>query len=216
MEMAISKAAICLIFTGAVTATWAQEFPARHQHVRKFCEGTLTVDATGIRFSGPKGHAWTWPYAEIQQLKLYPGSIHILSYKDSSNWKLGKDVSYTFTGKFPTEILERQWSAQLDERLVVGQASGLSGRKFPVKQLGLIKGTPGTLTFAESAVVYDAPRDARTWRYSDIQFISSANPFQLTVTTLEKQFEFQLKQPIDESTYNQLWLDIERKNRRIQ
>jgi hypothetical protein len=217
MEMAIGKAAICVILS---STAWAQQFPVHHEHLRKFCAGTLTVDERGIRFSGPKGHAWSWPYEEIQQLTLRAGSIHILSYKDSSNWKLGKDVAYTFTGIFPIELLERQWSAQLDQRFVaavsVGQDSGLSGLKFPVKQLGLTKGTQGTLTFAGDAVVYDTPGDPRTWRYSDIQFISSANPFQLTVTTLEKQFHFQLKQAITESTYNQLWLEIEKKNGRIQ
>jgi hypothetical protein len=217
MEMAIGKAAICVILS---STAWAQQFPVHYEHLRKFCAGTLTVDERGIRFSGPKGHAWSWPYGEIQQLTLRAGSIHILSYKDSSNWKLGKDVAYTFTGIFPIELLERQWSAQLDQRFVaavsVGQDSGLSGLKFPVKQLGLTKGTQGTLTFAGDAVVYDTPGDPRTWRYSDIQFISSANPFQLTVTTLEKQFHFQLKQAITESTYNQLWLEIEKKNGRIQ
>jgi len=217
MEMAIGKTAICLILSGAASL-WAQQFPVHHEHLRKFCVGTLTVDANGIRFNGPKGHAWIWPYAEIQQLTLHPGSIHILSYKDSSNWKLGKDVSYTFTGEFPTEDLERQWSATLDQRFVaaVGQESGLSGLKLPVKELGLTKGTQGTLTFGGSAVVYDTARDPRTWRYNDIQFISSANPFQLTIMTLEKQFRFQLKQAITESAYNQLWLEIEKKNGRIQ
>jgi len=197
---------------------WAQQFTVRHEHLRKFCAGTLTVNANGIHFNGPKHHAWNWPYAEIQQLTLRSGSIHILSYKDSSNWKLGKDVSYTFTGEFPTEDLERQWSATLDQRFVaaVGQASGLSGLKFQVKQLALTKGTQGTLTFGGTAVVYDTVRDPRTWRYNDIQFISSANPFQLTITTLEKQFRFQLKQAITETAYNQLWLEIEKKNGRIQ
>jgi hypothetical protein len=221
MEMAICKTAICLMLTGAASSIWAQQFPAHHEHLRKFCAGTLTVEETGIRFSGPKGHAWNWPYGEIQQLTLSAGRIHILSYKDSSNWKLGKDVAYTFTGEFPIEQLERQWSAQLDQRFVaaVGRASGLSTLKFPVKLLGLTKGTQGTLTFATDAVVYDTPGvpgAPRTWRYRDIQFISSANPFQLSITTLEKQFHFQLKQAITESTYNQLWLEIEKKNGRIQ
>ena len=72
-------------------------------------------------------------------------------------------MAHTFTGKFPIELLERQWSAKLEQR-----------------------------------------------------FISTSNPFQLTVTTLEKQFHFQLKQAITESTYNQLWLEIEKKNGRIQ
>ena len=48
--MAIRKAAICLILSCPV---WAQQFPVRHQHLHKFCVGTLTVDANGIRFEGP-------------------------------------------------------------------------------------------------------------------------------------------------------------------
>ena len=122
LEMAIGKAAICLILG---CAAWAQQFSVRHEHLRKFCVGTLTVDPKGIRFEGPKHHAWNWPYAEIQQLTLRSGSIHILSYKDSSNWKLGKDVSYTFTGEFPTEDLERQWTAQLDQRFVAARRTGI-------------------------------------------------------------------------------------------
>ncbi len=218
--MAIRKAAICLILSSAAFSLWARQFPVRHQHLRKFCAGTLTVDESGIRFSGPLGHAWSWPYGEIQQLTLHPGSIHILSYKDSSTWKLGKDVAYTFTGEFPVELLARQWSAKLDQRFVaavaVGPASALSGVRFPVKQLGLTRGTQGTLTFGENVVVYDTPADPRTWRYSDIRFIGSAGPFELTITTFEKQFRFQLKQALNESTYNQLWLEIEKKNGRIQ
>ncbi len=50
----------------------AAQFPMRHEHLRKFCDGTMTVDETGIRFVGPKGHVWNWPYADIQQLTLLP------------------------------------------------------------------------------------------------------------------------------------------------
>ena len=209
--MAIRQAAICLILTGAA---WGQQFPAHHRHLRKFCAGTLTVDAQSITFQGPK-HAWKWAYQDIQQLTLTPQSIHILSYKDSS-LKLGKDEAYTFTGKFPTESLYRQWSATLDQRFVAALPEKQAGIVIPVKQLALIKGSEGALTFAAQTVTYDSPSAPRTWRYSDIQHISSSGPFQLTLTTLEKQFIFQLKQPISEGTYNQLWLDIEKKNGRIQ
>ena len=212
--MAIGKSAIGIVLA---CAAWAQEFPVRHDHLRKFCEGTLRIDENGIRYEGPKGHAWTWPYSDIQQLTLYPGEIRILSYKDASNWKLGKDAVYTFQGKFPVEELRQQWSAKLDQRFVAAVAApGVSGRAFPAKELGLMKGTQGVLTFGEDAVVYDTTRNARTWRYQDIQYLSNAGPFELTITTLEKQFRFQLKKAIDESTYNQLWLEIEKKNGRIQ
>jgi hypothetical protein len=212
MEMAIRKTAICLILTGAA---WAQQFPAHHRHLRKFCAGTLTVDEEGLTFRGPKHHVWSWPYQEIQQLTLTPQSIHILSYRDSS-LKLGKDKAYMFTGDFPAETLYRRWSAKLDQRFVAAVSTEQSGITFPAKQLGPIKGTDGDLTFATETVTYDSPSAPRTWRYTDIQSISSAGPFQLSLTTLEKQFRFQLKRPITENTYNQLWLDIEKKNGRIQ
>jgi hypothetical protein len=128
-------------------------------------------------------------------------------------------VAYTFTGKIPTETLYPQWRARLDQRFVAavpeGQGSDLP--RIPVKLVGLMKGSEGTLLFAPESVIYTAPAPAsRTWRYSDIQFISSSGPFQLTITTFEKQFNFQLKQPMPESRYNRLWLDIEKRNGRIQ
>ncbi|MCU1236227.1 MAG: hypothetical protein JWP63_4194 [Candidatus Solibacter sp.] len=208
--MAIRQAAICLILAGAA---WAQQFPVRHQHVRKYCEGTLTVDEKGITFQSAKHGELNWPYADIQQLTLGPKSIHILSYKDSS-LLLGRDLTYNFTGVIPSADLYARWSAALDQRFVAAlpEIGDHAGVRFPAKLLDLTKGTESTLVFGADLVGFGA----HTWRYSDIQSIASSGPFQLTLTTLEKQFRFQLKQPISESTYNQLWLDIEKKNGRIQ
>jgi hypothetical protein len=110
----------------------------------------------------------------------------------------------------------------MDQRLVaeIGQSGELPQETFslPVKHLGRIIGSEGTLAFEAESVVYSAPKDAesRTWRYSDIDSISSSDRFQLTIATLEKSFNFQLKQPITEARYNELWLQIEKKNGRIQ
>ena len=213
--MAIRQAAICLILAGSVWAQQipAEQFPVRHQHLRKYCKGTLTVDAKGITFQSSKHDTWNWPYQDIQQLTLTPESIHILSYKDRS-LILGKDVTYNFTGVIPSAELYARWNAALDQRFVaeVDVAGERPGLKFPAKLLDFTKGTESTLVFAQDLVGFGA----HTWRYSDIQSIASSGPFQLSITTLEKQFRFQLKQPINESTYNQLWLEIEKKNGRIQ
>ena len=108
----------------------------------------------------------------------------------------------------------------MDQRFVaaVGQALGPPTRAVPVKHLRPIVGSEGTLEFGAEAIVYSTPAKAesRAWRYSDIETIASSGPFQLTITTLEKGFNFQLKQPITEARYNQLWLQIEKKNGRIQ
>ena len=211
--MAFGKIASCLMLVGTL---WSAQFPVRHEHLRKGCAGTLTVDDAGIRFAGPKKHAWTWRYQDIQQLTLAPGRLNILTYKDSK-LRLGTDVSFTFTGKIPVETLYPQWRAKLDQRFVAAVADEASAAEgIAVKHVNLLRGTQGILSFTPDSVSYASSGDSRTWRYSDIQFISSSGPFQLSITTFEKQFHFQLKQPMAETQYNQLWLDIERKNRRIQ
>jgi hypothetical protein len=114
----------------------------------------------------------------------------------------------------------------MDRRLVMeaGQAEGQSYIwSASVKHRG---GAGGSLAFGDDGIVYtSAARDeSRTWRYQDIDNISTSGPFQLTLTTFEralahysdrKDFNFELKQPITEAKYNELWLLVEKKNRRI-
>jgi len=222
--MAFGKTASCLILAAALAS--AAQFPVRHEHLRKGCAGVMTVDENGVRFTGAKKHAWSWKYEDIQQLRLAPGSIYILTYKDSK-LRLGKDREYNFTGKIPAGDLYALLRDRMDQRFVaaVGQperpATGvpdLPSWSLPVKHLKPIVGSEGMLAFTADAIVYSTPAkaDSRTWRYSDIEGIASSGPFQLTITTLEKGFNFQLKQPITESRYNDLWLQIEKRNRRIQ
>jgi len=70
-------------------------------------------------------------------------------------------------------------------------------------------------------IVYKSTRkgESRAWRYRDIDNIGSSGPFQLTITSFErarmqygsrKDFEFQLKQPLEEARYNDLWLRLNR------
>ena len=193
----------------------AAEFAMRHEHLRKGCDGTLTVDADGIRFAGKKGHEWAWKYEDIQQLTLLPGGLHILTYKDSK-LRLGADLEFRFTGKLPADELYREWSEKLDQRFVAWQSFGREGHRLPAKHLGTIVGSEGALIFAENAIAWESPRESRLWRYQDILNISSSGPFQLTITTFEKQFDFQLKQTLSEARYNRIWLEIERKNGKLQ
>ena len=216
--MAFGKTASCLILVGAALAQAAQ-FTVRHKHLNGGCAGAMTVDENGVSFLGAKKHAWTWKHQDIQELTLAPGSIHILTYKDSKI-RLGADRGYEFTGKIPAGELYPLLRERMDRRFVaaLGEASGPAGWSVPVKHLRPITGSEGTLAFGAEAIVYSTPakEESRTWRYADIESIGSSGPFQFTITTLEKGFNFQLKQPITEARYNELWLQIEKKNGRIQ
>jgi hypothetical protein len=216
MEMAFGKTASCLILASAM---WGAQFTVRHEHLNGGCAGEMTVDENGVRFIGARKHAWRWKYEDIQELRLSPERIYILTYKDRK-LRLGEDRAYNFTGKVPAEELYALLRERMDQRFVaaVGQAIGLPTWSVPAKHLRPIVGSEGTLEFGADAIAYlsSARDESRTWRYSDIDSMASSGPFQLTITTLEKPFNFQLKQPITEARYNQLWLQIEKKNGRIQ
>jgi hypothetical protein len=77
------------------------------------------------------------------------------------------------------------------------------------------------LQVGESQIVYKsaAKGESRVWRYEDIENISTAGPFQLSITTFErarshygnlKGFNFQLKQTLSDARFNDLWLRLNR------
>jgi len=90
-----------------------------------------------------------------------------------------------------------------------------------VKHLLRFGGDEGTLLVGTAEIVYKSARKekSRTWRYEDIDNVSSSGPFQLTITTFErakmhygslKGFNFELKQRLEEARYNDLWLRLHR------
>jgi len=223
--MAIVKTASSIVFASWIVASAAQ-FPVRHEHLYKSCPGTMTADDSGIRFAGPK-HSFAWSYDDIQQLRLEPGKLHILTYADS-RLRLGADREYDFAGDLPMSELYALWKRRMDERFVAEVSQPpVAGFSVPAKHLKPMRGSQGTLVFGSDAILYSSPSrgESRAWRYSDIDSISSSGPFQLTITTFEraptqygsrKGFNFELKQPIQEARYNEIWLQIENKSGRIQ
>jgi hypothetical protein len=108
----------------------------------------------------------------------------------------------------------------LDQRFVAALADATFPVQWsvPAKHLLPITGSEGVLSFGADAVSWSttAKDDSRTWRYQDIANIGSSGPFDFTITTLEKTFHFQLKQTLAERRYNELWMEIEKKNGKIQ
>ena len=222
--MALGKKTGGLILAWAMAATAAQ-FPMRHRHLRGICDGTLEVSEAGVRFAGPKAHAWQWKLDQIRQLELAPDRVVVVSYE---NGRLaGKERSYEFSGAVPAAELYALLKDRMDQRLIAEMAQPPGGATWllPAKHVGRA-GSLGTLELTPETIVYRTPAldESRTWRYTDIASISSSGPFQLTITTFElapaqyggrKDFDFELRQPISEDRYNELWLQVERKNGRI-
>lgn len=192
---------------------------ARHNHLRKACSGVLVFGERGVAFEGKgkKAHRFGWDYSGIQQLLVEPARIRLLTYEDVK-WKLGADRELEFqavAGDFRAAY--QTLKSRMDQRLVGALAEGAEPLwEAPAKLLGLVAGAQGRLVLAADRVVFDSPRPgrSRTWLDRDIENISSTGPFEFTLTSHErsrrhygsrKSFQFQLRQPLPEQTYNRLW-----------
>jgi len=205
------------------------QFEARHDHSIKSCTGTLRFTELGVVYHEVnKGkqekdlHRWQWNYQDIEQLWLSPEKLVVLAYEDRK-WLLGMDKKYEFTltdGE-PFRSAYNFLKGRLDERFVaaIAEPEIKALWQIPVKQLGRIRGSEGILIIGEDQIVYktDAEDKSRSWRYSDIENVSTSGPYQLTLTTFErakfhygdrKGFNFQLKQRLNEDSYNELWRRI--------
>ncbi|MGA3017136.1 MAG: hypothetical protein ABSF62_08455 [Bryobacteraceae bacterium] len=204
---------------------------SRPPHIKKAGNmGTLTITDAGVSFEetyqdGKKPehpHAWRWAYQDIQQLRMGPTSLTVLTYQDNK-WKLGADREYRFdlvsdkTFEDPYQFLK----GRLDQRFVAEIPDRISAVlwEIPVKHLLRFSGDEGVLQVGPDEIVYRSAKksESRTWRYQDIENVSNSGPFQLTITTFErakmhygdrKGFNFELKQPLEEARYNDLWLRL--------
>ncbi len=200
------------------------DYKVHHDHFWKSGAGTLVISEKGVSFQEPTKkkkvrHAFDLNYQDIQELKVSPTKLTLVTYQDRK-WLLGLDKEYEFTlapgqnfGQAYTLLKDR-----LDQRFVAALADERIRPlwEIPVKLLGRISGSEGVLEFGADHIVYKTPAkdQSRTWRYQDIESISTSGPFQLTLTTYErakthygnlKGFNFQLKQALEEKRFNILW-----------
>lgn len=225
------------IALGLSTTAWSQDlqFEVRHERALKDHPGRLTLDERGVQYQQiltgkqqskvakgkkpPKLESARWEYQDIQQLWISPEKLVIVTYKDRK-WFLGVDKEFEFflpKGR-SFETAYAMLKDKLDRRFVAAVADSQPGTlwELPVKLLGRIQGSDGVLQVGPDRIVYktDRPRQSRTWRYQDIENVSTSDRYQLTLTTYErakthygsmKGFNFQLKQPMDEKRFEMLW-----------
>jgi hypothetical protein len=229
MEFRIEKrtgivAILALSIAPALFAQKELRFEVRHDHWRRHGDGTLVITERGVSFQEltkkkQVKHAFELNYQDIQELKLSPAKLTLVTYKDRK-WLLGVDKEYEFTltpGQSFSEVYTFL-KDRLDQRFVAAIADEQVQPlwEIPVKLLGRVNGSEGVLQVGPDRIVYKTTKkgQSRTWRYRDIENISTSGPFQLTVTTYErakthygnlKGFNFQLKQALDEKRFNLFW-----------
>jgi hypothetical protein len=219
-------AAVAILFS-SLTAP-AQDsgisLTVRHDHLWGSCNGTLILNEGGLRFeTDHQKDARTWAYADIKEFQV--GADHFLklyTYEDRSNWRLGADRVFDFRWSDETISAEQVYEfVRSRSQRPVGASfapdeAGEVRFDLPAKHLGITKGNQGRLLFAAERVAFrsDSEAGSRTWRYGDLESISSAGPYDITLTTYEQQrfhyasrrvYNFQLKEPLPRQGYDSLW-----------
>lgn len=221
----VASLVIALLLASPV---WAAElrYEVRHERMVRDHYGILTIDEKGVSYQethakkkSEKLERARWDYQDIQELKVSPERLVVVTYTDR-NWLLGIDKEFEFYAP-EGKSFEEAYSVlkdKLDQRFVAALADSQAQKlwELPVKLLGTLRGSEGVLDVGPDRVVYKTDRkgQSRTWRYQDIENVSTSGPFQLTLTTYErakthygslKGFNFQLKQRLDEKRYDLLW-----------
>jgi len=217
-------AVLALCVAPSLSAQKELRFEVRHDHWWKSGAGTLVISERGVSFQEFNKkkqikHAFELNYQDIQELKLSADKLTLVTHVDRK-WRLGLDKEYEFT-LTPGQSFNGAYELlkdRLDQRFVAAVADQQIQPlwEIPVKLLGRLTGSEGVLEVGADHIVYKTTNkgQSRTWRYRDIENISSSGPFQLTLTTYErakthygnlKGFNFQLKQTLDEKRFNLLW-----------
>lgn len=172
--------------------------------------GTATFSEDGVRLERRGKEARAWDYGNIQELRLSPTEIRIRTY-DDVRWQLGRDREYEFDrlSKEDTGKLYRFLISRLDQRFVaeIAEPIGAPEWSMPAKLLHRTGGFNGELKIGADRIVFEGAGEhsSRTWRITDIQNVSSAGPFELSLTSLGGETRFQLKRALPEDRYGGLW-----------
>jgi hypothetical protein len=215
-----AKTCACLILC-AVSAAGAQTYEVRHKHLRNGVTGVLRIDDTSLSFE-EKGkyakHSRVWKYEDIQRLTLSPDELRIVTYEDN-RMELGRDRVYLFDN-LPAAVVADWYPVfrtRLDARFVAALADEQvrPDWEIPVKLVHGRGGSQGVFQVGPDLIVYKsaAPAESRTWRTSDLESVSTSGEFDLTLTTHEREFRFQLKKALSEPRFQQLWERVNRARR---
>lgn len=212
-------------------------WPVTHERALwRDAEGTLAMNAEGLRFARAsrkdgEDKALALGWNDIQQLTVSEGALEVVTYRDV-RWQLGRDRQFRFElrrgedGGGSFAAAETELRRQLGSRLVVALRDVSEGAEavrweLPAKRTGLLQGVEGSLAFTGAELVFQAAKaeESRRWLLADIETIAQTGPYSLTVTVPERaladqggyrSFSFQLKQPLRDARYQELWRAVER------
>ena len=191
----------------STTLNW--QCAANWRHGLKKTSGRLIFNEGGVEFQAAKGNPLHWSYEEIQTFKLTPHRFRLTGYQNRK-WHFPGERSFQFELKssVPPEVAaqlarcvgkpvkDADPSADAPAFVTLGARHRTRGG-----------GTNGILRFRETGIDYvtRSGRDARSWRWQDIQTIANPDLYHFRIGGYLETFTFELKQPMSKQLFDRLW-----------
>lgn len=216
--------ALWLLLLPSTALAEEYSFKVSHHHVKGRCIGNLIVNDNSIRYQTDYAKDQRlWSFDDLQEIQFVNDhELNLVTYEDSRQ-RFGGDRLFKFKlldQKLPEDLsafVSLHYSKPISNRL--GTAPATARFEIPVKHLHRTGGCQGQLIILEKGIAYmsRSAKDSRFWRYSDLQSIGTSGPYELRLGTFEhgplqygdtKQFQFRLKERLDEKAYRFAWEHI--------
>lgn len=189
--------------------------PARLRHIARREKGNLSIGAEGIEFRSDKEHTMTLPYVEVQSFLVSSHSLTIETYQSRKKhlpgveryrFDLAETVPPEVAAKLAKEVKRPSQNSVPDQEA--------QGTAIPAHHRTVRGGTNGTLRFHDGGIDYvtAVAGDSRSWRWSDLQTLSSPDPYRLLVFGYRDTYTFDLKEMLPQPLYYRLVDALDRHN----
>jgi hypothetical protein len=223
--MLIAAACFTLLF---VSQAQAQEFSYKVQQDRfkGHRDGELIISTKGVEFRARKDKdSRMWTYVDIKLFEiLSPTRVRIWTYQNRK-LLLGQEESLAF--KIVEGQVDQKVSDFLRERIARPLVTSFTKEEIeseplaqiPVKHLHRFSGCQGVLKVYADRLMFEAEdgHDSRSWRWMDIRAVGRPDIDRFEVLTFEPQmggpkrsYNFILKEPLPEKTYDLIWSRVYR------
>jgi|GEM_PF-588572 len=212
-----------LLLLTLMQSVTAQEFTYKVQQdlFKGHRDGELIISTNGVEYRSKKEKdSRVWTYTDIKLFEILSSTrVRIWTYQNRK-LLMGQEESLTF--KIIEGEIDQKVSDFLRDRIARPLVTSLTKEEIeraplaeiPVKHLHRWSGCQGFLKVYADRLVYEAQdgHDSRSWRWTDIRAVGRPDVDRFEVLTFEPQtggpkrsFNFILKEPLLDKTYDFIW-----------
>jgi hypothetical protein len=203
----LAATAVAGPLTAQGTERW-QSAARWHRTLEKSVRGTLLIDDAGVEFQSPKGKE-RWAWLDIYSFGLSAREFTLISYQNRPLHEPGdRRFHFTLAESVPPAVAS-EMTARVARPVRNGdpQPAAAATAEIPAHRRAFSGGSNGIIRLRNDGIDYITKngRDARSWRWDEIETLAHPNPWELRIGGYREIAEFDLKQPMPRELFERMW-----------